>query len=151
MDSVTKKEAILTLTNSAKGEALKYDLHDSIKEVITNVIEYFTTKVNENINQIQKGLINKSSHFVDKTRGNLGRGLLQNLLKKNWDLLPSIHATMDSFTQSDAIHVLEGRNNATRSKVIDLESRIDYLESKAQFPGILLLTKIFSDSDPFTK
>ena len=96
-------------------------------------------------------MINKSFHFVDKTRSNMGRGLLQNLLKKNWELLPSIHATVDRFTQSDAIHVLEERNQATRSKVIDLERRIDYLESKAELLDILPLTKIFSDSKSIRK
>ena len=100
MDLGRRKKAITTPINSTRVEAIKEDLLDKIKKVITEVIEYFTKTVDENFNHIQKDLTKNSPLFVNKIRGNMGRGVLQNLLKINCDFLPSIHTTMDSRVSS---------------------------------------------------
>ena len=64
VDLSRKKEAITALI---RHKAIKDDLHHNIKEVITEVIEYFTKTVDENIEHIQKGLTYNSPFVVNKT------------------------------------------------------------------------------------
>ena len=124
---------------------MKDDFSENVKEKISFVINVFKTTVMDNIQKIHKCLIDHSSCFIAKTRENFGERFASKLTNKNWHLIPSVHHLMDILTQEDAIQVMEENNKAVRTKLFLIDKRVDYLESKARFLDLLILTKIFSD------
>ena len=120
---------------------------DLSKRLITN----FTVTVMEHIEDIDRGLVNKSENVMRFTRAAYGPGVLSRHLDEFWDQIPSTIPPKGLSNLTDIVQVHEKKLEDLTELADSLNDSFRTIEEELKFPNKTVLAKVFGDSENMCK
>ena len=103
---------------------------DDIQEQILIIIDQFESKLKANLWKMHEDILEKDLLILSKTQDKYGEGLLHSLLKRDWNVIPSIYDQIDPHTMSDLLQLHDKHAHKVAGSLKEVKARLRYLEQK---------------------
>ena len=121
-----------SITNLAASTRTLVEAEDHVlnsREEASKLIDHFKKSISTHLERVENTLKAGDPIVLSKTREKLGEGLLQGILGRDWNVLPSIYKEMDPLSMSDAILVQDDHLQHAEDHVTEIEYRLKNIES----------------------
>ena len=123
----------------------------STLELSRRLVSNFTLVVMDNLEDINRGLLEKNDNLMRFTRAAYRPGVLSRHLDELWDQIPSTVQQTSLLSLTDKVHVHDKQLKDISELTESLNNSFRTMEEELKFPNKSVLAKIFGDSENICK